>query len=119
MFIDSYPYTDFNELNLDYILKVVKACEETIKTQLPDLYNRLNLAEDEIKALEDWVNDFDIYLIQDALAEYLKVGIFVEINNEGYIVYNIPSTWSEIEFHTTGLDYTDPDYDYGHLVLVY
>ena len=45
--------------------------------------------------------------------------IFVEINDNGYIVYNIPDSWKDIVFNTTGLDISLVGYDYGHLVLSY
>ena len=119
MFINQYPYTDFNELNLDWILSIIKRQQDWFENELPELVHELKFAEDQIQALQDWIDNFDVNLITDALNKYFKVAIFVGINDNGYIVYYIPETWDEIVFNTTELDISIPGYDYGHLVLSY
>ena len=45
--------------------------------------------------------------------------IFVEITDDGYIIYYIPDSWQEITFNTSGLDIAIPSVDDNHLVLSY
>lgn len=118
-FMDKYPYTDFNELNLDWILKKIKTLDNFFSKEFPELIERIKNDEYNIEKIQKWINDFDIYLLQDALAKYFKVAIFVEISEAGYIIYNIPETWDEITFNTTGLDIDITGIEYGHLTLSY
>ncbi len=66
-----------------------------------------------------WIQGTIPYL-EELLKQYIPVAIFFEINNDGYFVANIPETWNEIQFNTTGYDYPEiNDVDYGHLVMSY
>ena len=118
-FTNFYPYSDYNELNLDWILKRVQEYDEWFKARYPALVSRIENDEYKIEKIEKWISDFDIYLLQDALSKYFNVAIFTEISDSGYIIYNIPETWNDITFNTTGLDINIPDVDYGHLTLSY
>lgn len=40
-FFDNYPYTDFHELNLDWLIKQMKALEEHVDNTYDTLYNQL------------------------------------------------------------------------------
>lgn len=40
-FFDKYPYTDFHELNLDWLIGQMKALEEHVDNTYNELYNRL------------------------------------------------------------------------------
>ena len=57
--------------------------------------------------------------VAQIIKDNIATMIFVEINAQGYIVYNIPENWNDITFNTTGLDVAISGYDYGHLVLSY
>lgn len=73
-----------------------------------------------ISILEKWVNDFNPNYIKELVEKYLATMIFPEINDAGYIVYNIPDRWDAIEFNTTGVDIeVELEPEYGHLVLSY
>ena len=52
--------------------------------------------------------------------------IYVWISDAGYIIYNVPESWDDITFNTTGLDIQNEqladnghvaNYEYGRLVL--
>lgn len=119
-FGERFPYTNFHDLNLDWIIKEIK---QLIADE--DQQNE-NIAElkTQVAALEEWVNNYDPGFIQTKVQEYLKTilatMIFVEISDAGYFVYHIPNGWEEITFHTTGLDIElELQPQYGHLVLSY
>lgn len=119
-FGERFPYTNFHDLNLDWIIEMVKKLTEDEEEQ-----NRLieELSE-RIQPLEEWVANYDPTFIRNTVEEYLRETlarmIFVEITDSGYIVYNIPESWDTITFNTTGLDIIlELQPEYGHLVLSY
>lgn len=98
-----------------------------VKHKLNELIDSQNLQDEEIKAIEkelaevqNWIDNFDTTVIKELIEDYIATMIFVEINDAGYIVYNIPESWSDITFNTTGLDiFLTLQPKYGHLVLSY
>lgn len=66
MFINNYPYTDFNELNLDWILKTVKELSEKIE-EYEDfateefVLDQINALNSELIALINTKVDYDEY----------------------------------------------------------
>lgn len=98
-----------------------------IKTKLNELIDSDNTQADEISAIEtelaevqSWIDNFDTTVIREIVEEYIATMIFVEINDDGYIVYNIPESWDDITFNTTQLDiFLTLQPEYGHLVLSY
>lgn len=117
---ENLPYTNFHDLNLDWIVKLMKEisdAEDAQNINIEDLKKR-------VSANEDWIENFDPGYIRTTVLAYLSSilasMIFVEINDAGYIVYNIPDGWEEITFNTTGLDIIlELQPEYGHLVLSY
>ncbi len=74
----------------------------------------------ELEKVKEWINNFDTSFIEELIKKYIATMIMVEISNSGYIIYNIPESWKDITFNTTGLDIKlkiQPEY--GHLVLSY
>lgn len=131
MFFNKYPYTDFHELNLDFLLKNYKMLLDTLKTidewidthereyqdlkQLVDDIEVGNLPDAVYQKLYDWMqqNAFDI------IGNMIKF-ITVSLNDNGYIVLTYPGQWREIIFNTTGYDINialQPEY--GHLCISY
>lgn len=119
-FGERFPYTNFHDLNLDWIIEMVKKLTEDEEEQnrmIEELSKR-------IQPLEEWVANYDPTFIRTTVEEYLRETlarmIFVEITDSGYIVYNIPESWDTITFNTTGLDIIlELQPEYGHLVLSY
>lgn len=130
-FNHKYPYTDFQELNLDWILKTVKDLfnrvdnltswkntHEVEYEQLKGLYDQIvsgNFPESVKSAFYDWmtVNAADI------VGNMVNLVIF-NITDDGYLVAYIPESWDEIQFGTTGLDtFIALQPEYGHLTLSY
>lgn len=76
--------------------------------------------QEAVNQLQKWVDDYDTSYVEQLVEEFIATMIFVEINNDGYIVYNIPEKWEDITFNTTQLDtLVGSDYEYGRLVLSY
>lgn len=73
----------------------------------------------EFDEIKEKLENMDTEYIEKWLQENLARMIFVEINNEGYIVYYIPDSWQEITFNTTGLDIMIAGVEENRLVLSY
>lgn len=106
----------------EVLCKVVKYINELID-QDKLIENELSQLEKELAEVQDWINKFDYDKINSMISEiiqsFLATMIFVEVDNDGYIVYFIPEKWQDINFKTTGLDVIIDYVDYGHLVLAY
>lgn len=98
-----------------------------IKAKLNELIAEMNTLPETLKEIEaaiaqiqEWIDNFDTDIIQKWIDEHLASMIFVEINDDGYFVINVPSGWKDITFKTSGWDeILDPPLDYGHLILYY
>ena len=119
-FGERFPYTNFHDLNLDWIIEQIKK-----NTTDEEEQNRLieELSE-RIQPLEEWIENYDPSFIRTVVETYLQETlarmIFVEITDSGYFVYHIPESWDTITFNTTGLDINlELQPEYGHLVLSY
>lgn len=100
------------------LCKVVEYLNQVVAQQ--QVFGKdLEQLQSAIKQLQEWIDNFDTSFIKEEIEKYIATMIFVEINNEGYIIYNIPEKWEDITFNTTGLDINIPGYDYGNLVLSY
>lgn len=110
------------------VIKILNNSLEDINILKEEIENT-NSALDEFKEgvesqFEELVNGTwiqgTIPYLEELLKQYIPVAIFFEINNDGYFVANIPETWDEIQFNTTGYDYPEiNDVGYGHLVMSY
>ena len=130
MFNNIFPYTDFHELNLDWIIAHFKEFIEKIQSletwrteheaayeELKDLYDDIvsgNFPDSMKNALENWVRINGV----DIIGELVKM-VFFGITIDGYFVAYIPDSWDEITFGTTGLDDFPAGVEYGHLTLSY
>ena len=129
-FLNKYNYTDFHELNLDWIISVVKALLEEVDSldswkaeheteylELKKLYDDLmagNFTPEMEAALYNWTVKHTVEIIGKAIKT-----VFFGITDDGYFVAYIPDSWSDITFGTTGLDTFPEGVDFGHLTLLY
>lgn len=129
-FIAEYPYTDFEQLNLDWLLLKMKELIDANNVsyqELQELAHRVDGFEafyDDIMAgdfPEPFKVAFDHYIAENALdilGEAAKM-VFFGLTDDGYFVAFIPESWDEITFGTTGLDDFPAGIPYGHLTLSY
>lgn len=109
---DSLSYYEILCKVVDYINNLIKTNNQII--------DNVNALKEELKIVQEWIDNFDTAFIEEVVTEYLATMIFVEITDSGYFVYYIPESWEDITFNTTELDIHIPDMtEYGHLVLSY
>lgn len=106
--------------------EVICKCVDYINSLIENdkaISNDVEQLKQEMKQVQEWIDNYDTSFAESIIREYLATMIFVTISDSGYIVYNIPANWKSITFNTTGLDIGNNigvgNYDYGHLVLSY
>ena len=106
--------------------EVICKCVDYINNLIENdkaISNDIEELKQEIKIVQEWIDNYDTSFVESIIRDYLATMIFVGISDSGYIVYNIPANWNNITFNTTGLDISNNigvgNYDYGHLVLSY
>lgn len=129
-FTHRYPYTNYHELNLDYILEqveriakengVIQKDLEELKAEynkLDDFYNAImagNFPDSFKLALAEWFEENAV----EILGQFVKF-VFFGLTLDGHFVTYIPESWNDIIFGTSGYDDFPPDTDFGHLTLSY
>lgn len=108
---DSLSYYEVLCKVVDYINNLIDE-DKLIEENITELQN-------ELTQIQEWIDNYDTSYAEKVLSEMIATMIFVEINDSGYIVYNIPSNWNDITFNTTGLDVEISGEEYGKLVLSY
>lgn len=128
---NKYPYTDFHELNLDWIIAHFKEFIESIDAleswkseheieyeQLKDFQDAIlsgNFPDSVVDAFKTWMR-----LNANSLVGEMVKNVFFGLTDSGYFVAYIPDSWDEIIFNTTGYDINVALMpEYGHLVLSY
>ena len=131
MLFNEYPYTNYNDYNLDWLIKTARnlldRMDATEKWQeehqkayqeLKDLYDAVmsgNFPPSIQKAFEKWMRENAL----DLVGELVKT-VFFGLTETGYFCAYIPESWEDIKFGTTGLDDFPECFDeYGHLTLSY
>lgn len=125
-----YPYTDFHELNLDWVIEQIKALSEDVdalnewKSQFEEDYEELHRWIEIINsgnlppAMEEGLLRWAEAHIQDLVGAVLPT-VFFEITEDGYFAAYVPASWEDVHFGTSGLDDFPVGVDYGHLTLIY
>lgn len=131
MLFSVYPYHNFSDYNLDWVINTVKELTphvaelEAWRSEHEEEYQELKQLYDDIMAgrfpdsmidsLREWLarNAFDI------IGEMVKM-VFFGLTDSGYFVAYIPESWRDIVFNTSQYDIFIPSFgEYGHLVLSY
>ena len=128
LFTNEYPYTDFHELNLSWVIIKIKQLLDKVDTleewrrnheveysELKKLYDDIingNFPDNVILAFNEWMQNNAL----DLVGELVKA-VFFGITQDGYFVAYIPESWDDIIFGTSGLDDFPAGVDYGHLTL--
>lgn len=124
---EQFPYSNMQNLNLDWVIQVLKAAEEVVTEKIPGIESAIaalqqadkdinKRIDDVIKEIETIVDDDTIMqLVVDAISEAIKM-VFFGLSDDGYFVAYIPNSWDCITFGTI-LDCESPDY--GKLTLSY
>lgn len=106
--------------------EVICKCVDYINNLIENdkaISNDVEQLKQEMKQVQEWIDNYDTSFAESIIREYLATMIFVTISDSGYFIYNIPANWQSITFNTTGLDIKNNigvgNYDYGHLVLSY
>ncbi len=127
MFFNQFPYTDFHELNADWIIKNFKEIIDSLRNidgwienhekeyeelkKICDDLNNGTLTPALQESLRMWINNNLIELIGDAIRN-----VYFGLTNDGYFCAFIPQSWNWVTFSTV----EDGDSElYGHLVLMY
>ena len=108
---DSLSYYEVLCKVVEYINNLI-AEDKLIEENITELQN-------DMEVVQKWIEDFDTSYAEQIIKDAIATMIFVEINDEGYIVYYIPENWTDIDFGTTGYDTEVSGVDYGHLTLNY
>lgn len=127
LFDNEYPYTDFHELNLSWVITKIKALMDQIKNledwratheaeyqELKDLYDAVmsgNFPPSIVAAFEDWMYRNAIDLV-GKLVKHVYFGL----TNDGYFCAFIPENWQDVQFDTVS-NFDDPLF--GHLMVIY
>ena len=131
LFTNKYPYTDFHEMNLDWIVTVVKDCaaivddlnewraEHEVEYQelkeFMDNINSGNFPDSMYAAMRTWLENNALTIVGE-MVRFISVGI----NDNRYFFITIPEQWRDLTFNTTGYDLNTPlQPEYGHLVISY
>ena len=85
MSFENFPYTDFHELNLDWIIKIVKECK-TLSGEtavgLDDLKKYVNQYFDDLNVQQQINNKLDAMAADGTLAEIINQEIFADLNRD-------------------------------------
>ena len=130
IFSNEYPYTDFHELNLSWVInktkelidhmKEIDEWKESYQQTVEDLqkfYDDLvagNYPPEFVTHLKNWISIYGV----DIIGSLIKM-VFFGITDDGYFIAYIPESWNDIVFGTSGLDDFPAGVEYGHLTLSY
>lgn len=126
-----FPHTRTYDSDLGWLIRQCKhnadaiAVLEEWKASATDTIADLQQLLNDIAAgvfpeeIADAITNFIVNNFYDIVGDMMKM-VFFGLTDSGYFVAYIPESWDDIEFFTTGWDFTtDLMPDFGHLVLGY
>ncbi len=126
-----FPHTRTYDSDLGWLIRQCKTNAEAIKVleewkeTATDAVAELRQLLDNVAAgifppeISNAIKTFIVNNFYDIVGDMLKM-VWFGLTDSGYFVAYIPETWEDIQFFTTGYDYTtDLMPEYGHLVLGY
>lgn len=126
-----YPYTNLNDLNLDYVLKTIRAILDDVdelkewrETHEEEYLQLKNLYDDIMKGIfpESIKTAFRLWMEKNAvdIVGSMVKNVYFGLTEYGHFCAYIPDSWSDIIFKTSEYDYfTELMPEYGHLILQY
>lgn len=131
MLFAQYPYQNFSDYNLDWIIRCVKEyigkveAIEDWKDETQAVIDALNQLIKDIESgnfpneMKNSIIDFIKSNFYNIVGEMIKM-VFFGLTDSGYFVAYIPESWEDIKFSTSEYDdYTPLQPDFGHLILSY
>lgn len=131
---DAFPYTNFHELNLDYILRIAKYIKQ-VAAEMQEWRKKHEKEYEELKdhvdAIQSWIDSVESGDIPQALFDGLATWIdenlqeligraikfvWFGLTSDGHFVAYIPESWHELTFDTC-MDFDAQSY--GHLLICY
>lgn len=131
LFWNKFPYTDFHELNLNFIVEHFKEFIDEIDS-LEDWRSTHEPEYEELKAFMDQIEDGVLpEAVYNNLVTWLQANAFdiigemikfisVGLTTDGHLLITIPEQWKDITFRVTGYDINVPiQPEFGHLCILY
>lgn len=126
---EHFPYTNFQDLNLNTLLQNMTALLEKMKVLQQevggyearirsleiyvDKLNRGDFSDSFLQSLYAWLEDHAPEIFYDAVKK-----VWFGLTDSGYFAAYVPDSWNDVQFNTTGYDiFLDQQPEYGHLVL--
>lgn len=126
-----FPHTRTYDSDLGWLIRQCKhnadaiAVLEEWKASSTDTIADLQQLLNDIAAgvfpeeIADAIKNFIVNNFYDIVGDMMKM-VFFGLTDSGYFVAYIPESWEDIQFFTTGWDFTtDLMPEFGHLVLGY
>lgn len=126
-----FPHTRTYDSDLGWLIRQCKHNADAIKVledwkeSATDTISDLQQLLDDIAAgvfpeeIADAIKNFIVNNFYDIVGDMMKM-VWFGLTDSGYFVAYIPETWDDIQFFTTGYDFTtDLMPEFGHLVLGY
>lgn len=118
------PYTNIHDINLDWVLCTVKQLDQGFDALQEEVTTKLSEMGASIEEIQNWIKQFEpeefVQLVENTVNKYLAIGVYFGLTDDGYFVATYPSTWSAVQFGTTGKDvFPSCQPEYGHLTLSY
>lgn len=126
-----FPHTRTYDSDLGWLIRQCKSNLDAIKALLEwketavDTVSQLQQLLEDVAAgnfpdeIANAIREFIVNNFYDIVGDMTKM-VFFGLTDSGYFVAYIPESWDDIQFFTTGYDFTtDLMPEYGHLVLGY